>query len=116
MLNFWATWVPLCGQALPQMQELQARFADDSRVEVWGLATQERAGSDPGAQLREAGCTFGTLLNGERVTASFMVSSMPSFYVIGTAGEVLHASTGFDPQLAAKLGDLIAAHLEQAGQ
>jgi len=112
VLAFWATWVPLCGQALPQLQTLHERFASDERVEVWGLATQERKDSDPAAALREAGCSFGTLLHGERAAAAFHVASMPTFYVIGTDGRVLHASVGFDGQLVSRLGDLIEGHLK----
>ena len=112
VLDFWATWCPPCRQAMPGVQSLHERFKDDDRVEVWGLATQERKGSDPAAYMEQGGFTYGLLLNGERVAPAFRVAMLPSFYVIGTGGEVLHASVGFDPALDKKITALIEGHLK----
>jgi peroxiredoxin len=111
VLDFWCTWSPPCAKTLPQVQKLHERFAADGRVEVLGLAVQERQGSDPEAALRAAGCTYPLLLNGERAAERYAVTIMPTLYVVGTDGRVLYAASGIDTALAERVGDLIERHL-----
>jgi thiol-disulfide isomerase/thioredoxin len=114
VLDFWCTWSPLCRETLPLVQKLHERFAKDERVTVFGLAVEEREGSDPEAFLRQAGCTYALLLNGERAAASYAVTGTPTLYVIGTDGRVLYAGTGHDPALETRAGGLIERHLAEA--
>ena len=74
VLDFWCTWSPLCRETLPLVQKLHERFAKDERVTVFGLAVEEREGSDPEAFLRQAGCTYALLLNGERAAGLFGIT------------------------------------------
>jgi peroxiredoxin len=113
VLDFWCTWSPLCRETLPLVQKIHERFADDQRVVVYGLAVEERPESDPAAFLKQAGCTYGLLLNGERAAASFQVGVTPTLYVIGTDGTVLYAASGHDPAVERKVGQLIERHLAQ---
>jgi thiol-disulfide isomerase/thioredoxin len=115
VLDFWATWCPPCRQAMPLVQKLQERFADESRVAVVGISTSERKGSDPAAFMKEAGYTYGLLLGGEKIAAEYKAFGLPTFYVIGADGKVLHASVGFDPDLDQTIGALIEEHLEGSG-
>jgi thiol-disulfide isomerase/thioredoxin len=111
VLDFWSTWASPCRQTMPLVQKLHARFADDERVQVYGVATQERPDSDPQAFMREGGLEYGLLLKGERVAPAYRVTELPTLYVIGTEGRVLYALNGIEPALEPLLGLLIERHL-----
>ena len=114
VLDFWCTWSPLCRETLPLVQKIHERFAEDERVVVYGLSVEERPESDPAAFLKQAGGTYGLLLNGERAAPGFLVSATPTLYVIGTDGAVLYAAAGHDPAVERKVGELIERHLAEA--
>ena len=96
VLDFWATWCPPCRKAMPHVQELHERFAEKG-VKVIGISTAERGG-DPAAMMRDKGYTYDLLLNGERIMQDFGVRSLPTFYVLGKKGGVVHVSRGFRAQ------------------
>jgi peroxiredoxin len=110
VMDFWATWCPPCKKAMPGVQKLHERFKDQP-VRVYGLATWERG--DPVAYMRDNGFTYGLLLQADRVAEAYGVSGIPTFYVIGTDGRILHTEVGFDPRMESKIGKLIEEHLKQ---
>ena len=115
VLDFWATWCPPCRQAMPLVQKIHERFADEERVVVYGVATNERPGAKPAEFMSKGGFTYGLLLSGESISAAYKAVALPTFYVIGTDGTVLHASVGFDPRLDVEIIGLIERHLSGEG-
>jgi len=115
VLDFWGTWCPPCRQAMPLVQKIHERFADDERVVVYGVATNERPDAKPAEFMEKGGFTYGLLLKGERIAADYKASSLPTFYVIGKDGNVLHASMGFHPALDIQIIEEIERYLASDG-
>lgn len=111
VIDFWATWCPPCRRAMPLVEKLHQRFLEREDVVVLGIATSERGDSDPAKFMRDAGFTYGLLLNGERIAGEYLAASLPTFYVIGKDGKVLHASVGFESDLDETIGKLIESKL-----
>jgi thiol-disulfide isomerase/thioredoxin len=107
VLDFWGTWCPPCRQAMPLVQKIHERFASNDDVAVVGISTGERRGADPAGFMKKNGYTYECLLGGEAYAPVYKANGLPTFYVIGPYGKVLHASVGFDPKLDVTIGALI---------
>jgi hypothetical protein len=59
------------------------------------------------------GLTYGLLLDGDPVASAYGVSSIPTFYVIGVDGKILHREIGARPGMKDRVGAIIAQHLRQ---
>jgi thiol-disulfide isomerase/thioredoxin len=95
VLDFWATWCPPCRRAMPMLQEIHEDYAAKD-VKVVGISTSERGGN-PKARMNSKGYSYGLLLNGETIAASYGVRSLPTCYVLNEEGVVVYASRGFNP-------------------
>ncbi len=96
VLDFWATWCPPCRRAMPSIQRLHDDYGERG-VRVIGVSTSERRKGDPAGMMAAEGFDYGLLLHGERVAPFFGVQALPTMYILGPDGTVLHASRGFDP-------------------
>ena len=96
VLDFWATWCGPCIRAMPGLQKLHEKYKNRGVV-VFGVNTWEE--SNPVEFMRRSGYTYGLLLKGEDVAEAYRVSSMPTLYVIGVDGTVIHRLTGIDEDL-----------------
>jgi len=92
VLDFWATWCAPCRLAMPALQELHEQWSDEGVV-VLGVATDETG--DPAAYMRKMDYDYPVLLEGERIKDAYRVQALPTLYVIGPDGTVLHAERGF---------------------
>ena len=112
VLDVWATWCGPCIQAMPELAELQRRYADRGVVVVPIAST---ARDDP-AQVREfaqknasLGLAF-ALAPGERVMTDFMAAagrnSIPTTFVIDRQGKI--AFVGHPADLGAELPAIVA--------
>jgi len=109
VMDFWATWCAPCHRVLPELQRLHEEFSPRGVV-VLGISTSERGGN-PAQLLRERGYTYGLLLNGEAIAASYHVIGMPVVYVIGADGTILHGDVGADEAAGAARRALVAQYL-----
>lgn len=107
LLDFWATWCGPCKMAMPGLQKLHERFKDKAVV-IYGVNCRELdPKSDPMAFIRKQGYTYGQLLRGDSVASAYRVDGIPCFYLIGPDGKILHAGSGFNPQLEALIAQMI---------
>lgn len=113
VLDFWATWCLPCVRAMPGVQKLHERFKGKP-VAVFGVNVGERTWyANPVAFMKQRGCTYGLLLGGGNVAQAYRVVGIPTFYVIGPDGKVLHASAGYDPSAEDAFVRLIESALEK---
>lgn len=104
VMDFWATWCGPCLRAMPGLQELHEKYKDKDVV-IFGINCWESG--DPVAMMAREGYTYTLLLDGDPVAALYSVSGIPTFYVISPTGRVAHHAVGFDPQMEAKLAEII---------
>ena len=108
VLDFWATWCGPCIRAMPGLQSLHERYRSRGVV-VFGVNTWEE--SNPVEFMERSGYTYGLLLKGEGIAQVYRVSSLPTLYVIGVDGKIIHRVRGIDDDL----GPLIEKHLREHG-
>jgi thiol-disulfide isomerase/thioredoxin len=108
LLDFWATWCRPCRDAMPGVQKMHQKYAGKN-VAIFGVNCWER-GDAPG-YMEEQGFTYGLLLKGDPVAQAYGVSGIPTFYLIGPDGTILHAGSGFGPGMEATIERKIDAAL-----
>jgi thiol-disulfide isomerase/thioredoxin len=97
VLDFWATWCDPCARAMPGMQSLYQEFSAES-LQVVGVNVWEDEGSDPAGFAASNGITYPIVVGGDSVATEYLVTAIPTFYVIDRQGLVVWAGRGFDPQ------------------
>lgn len=109
VLDFWATWCGPCASAMPGMQELHDTYRG-SPVRVLGVNVWESG--DPAAFMAENGYTYDILLAGDAVAEEYLVSGIPTFYLIDREGRVAWFARGYDPSNEAELASRIDEALQ----
>jgi thiol-disulfide isomerase/thioredoxin len=109
VLDFWATWCGPCASAMPGMQELHDSYLG-SPVRILGINVWESG--DPAAFMADNGYTYDILLEGDPVAEEYLVSGIPTFYLIDRQGRVAWFARGFDPANEAELASRIDEALQ----
>ena len=105
-VDFWASWCEPCRRSFPWMASLHERFAARGLTIVAINLDKERGAAD--RFLEEHPAPFAVAFDPEGHTAdAFRVKAMPSGFLLGRSGEVLHAEAGFSSAKAATLDTLI---------
>ncbi|MFG0330672.1 MAG: TlpA family protein disulfide reductase [Phycisphaerales bacterium] len=105
VLDFWATWCGPCKRAMPGMQALHEKF-EDQPVKIIGVNVWDDEG-DPVGYMEENEFSYMLLLKGDSVAEAYGVSGIPTFYVIGPDGKIVHREVGFNPDGEAELASII---------
>lgn len=108
VLYFWTSWCEPCVSALPQMQRLHERLADQ-RVKVIGVNCD---GPGPlirvGELLREHEVTFPQVMEtGDRLTTSYRVDEFPCAIVIDKHRVIVDVLAGFSAGFETTLAESI---------
>ncbi|WP_428386719.1 TlpA family protein disulfide reductase [Mucisphaera sp.] len=113
VLDFWATWCPPCVAAMPELQKLHERYADQG-VRIIGV----NLGEDRATAQRfidQKNLTFDFVLDERRRTSRpYRISGIPQTVFIDREGIVQAVHVGFGPNSPAKYAREIDALL--AGQ
>jgi len=109
VMDFWATWCLPCATVMPRMQKLQEKFADKGVV-VFGINSWENG--DAAALMTRKGYSYGLLLNGERITEVYKVTTLPVVYIVGLDGKIIYCHEGEDHK---DLSAVIEKHLKANG-
>ena len=113
LMDFWATWCGPCKVAMPGMQKIHEELSGKGVV-VLGINCWD----DPAAAvayMKDQQYTYPTLLNGDQVAGEYGVSGIPTFYVVGPDGTVIHHEVGARPGGHEALRELILEHLTPDG-
>ncbi|MBO6041231.1 MAG: TlpA family protein disulfide reductase, partial [Oscillospiraceae bacterium] len=90
MINLWATWCPPCVGEMPDLEKLNATFAEQD-CQIVGVcldAREERALKEALQILEENGVTYpNVLLSGEMDWAN--VPAIPTSFFVGEDGTIL---------------------------
>ena len=104
VLDFWETHCAPCIQAMPELQQLQARYRGKGLV-VLGMLADGSNGAYTRAQgiLKRQGATYANILADKKTVAAYHVSSFPRQLVVGRTGivEFDHVGGGADAALTA---------------
>jgi peroxiredoxin len=95
VMDFWAVWCIPCHRAMPGLQRLHKDLSKRGVI-ILGISTGEHGG-DPVQVMEDRGYTYELLLNGEAIAENYRVVGLPTIYVIGPDGRIIHAGFGANP-------------------
>ncbi len=110
LIDFWATWCGPCVAGMPDIQELHEKFRNRN-VKVIGINAWESLDSEK--YMRDHNYTYQLLLDGDEVAEAYMANVLPTLYVIGTDGKIVHWEVGYDPGSYDDLSQIIENALNQ---
>jgi peroxiredoxin/outer membrane lipoprotein-sorting protein len=114
VLDFWAVWCIPCHRAMPALQKLHNDLARRGLVVV-GISTDEHGG-DPVQLMKDRGYTYELLLNGETISEAYGVAGMPTIYVIGVDGRIIHSGFGANEIAEQRRRTFIEGYLTEQGK
>lgn len=89
ILYFWATWCSPCQKSMPQLETLQAKYADKGLV-VIGIHSNEYNEDVIDRYLFEnRNIKFPICVVDEKTITTYMSESVPKYYIIGRDGNIL---------------------------
>jgi thiol-disulfide isomerase/thioredoxin len=95
-VDFWASWCGPCRQSFPWLKTLHERYAAKGLAIVAINLDKERDAAQE--FLEDFPAPFLVAFDPSGKTAdAFHVATMPSSYVVGADGTILHSIAGFDP-------------------
>jgi thiol-disulfide isomerase/thioredoxin len=105
-VDFWASWCEPCRRSFPWMASLHQRLAPAGLTIIAINLDKDPKAAD--RFLAEHPAPFTVAFDpAGHVAEAFQVKAMPSGFLLGRSGEILHSQAGFDPAKAATLDTLI---------
>jgi thiol-disulfide isomerase/thioredoxin len=106
LVDFWASWCEPCRKSFPWLKSLHDRYGAHGLAIVAVDLDKDRDAADK--FLAKYPAPFIVAFDPAGKTAeAFKVSAMPSSYLLGPTGEILHAHAGFDPRKTGTIETLI---------
>ncbi len=94
-VDFWASWCSPCRDSFPWMSEMQKKYADQG-VEFIAINV-DRKQADAETFLKDTPANFTIAFDPKGKTPkAYDVMGMPTAFVIGKDGKVLHSHIGFN--------------------
>jgi len=99
LLNFWATWCGPCRAEIPDLIELQKKYAD--KLQIVGLSTDEIPAAVVKRFVQKQGINYRVAITTPEVDAKFGgIVALPTSFVLDTEGRVVEKHIGLnDPSL-----------------
>jgi thiol-disulfide isomerase/thioredoxin len=117
LLNFWATWCGPCRAEIPDLVDLQKRYAD--RLEIIALATQEDDDDQVRRFVLHSGINYRVAMAPDEVVRAYGgIAALPTSFVIDAQGRVVQKHIGlndptlYERELKAMLGMPVDAKVE----
>jgi len=110
LLEFWATTCPICVQAMPALEKLQEKYAEQG-LKYYAVNVGESA-EDVATFLERRNLMPQALLDeSSEVATNYEVGPIPLILLVNADGRVQVAQVGFGPTTAGKLDQQIEATL-----
>jgi thiol-disulfide isomerase/thioredoxin len=99
LLNFWATWCKPCRAEIPDLIDLQTKYA--GKLQVVGLSVDDDAPEGVQKFVQEFGINYPVALAPPELRESYGgIPALPTSFVLDTEGRVVQKHTGLrDPAL-----------------
>jgi len=117
LLNFWATWCGPCRAEIPDLVDLQKRYAD--KLEIIALATQEDDADQVRRFVLHSGINYRVAMAPDDVVREYGgIAALPTSFVIDAQGRVVQKHVGlndptlYERELKAMLGMPVNAKVE----
>jgi len=117
LLNFWATWCGPCRAEIPDLVDLQKRYAD--KFEIIALATDEDDPDEVRRFVLQSGINYRVAMSSEAVRRDYGgIAALPTSFVIDPEGRIVQKHVGLnDPsiyelEVRAMLGQAVDAKVE----
>jgi thiol-disulfide isomerase/thioredoxin len=117
LLNFWATWCGPCRAEIPDLVDLQKRYAD--KLEIIALATDEDDPDDLRRFILQSGINYRVAMTSDEVRRDYGgIAALPTSFVIDPQGRIVQKHVGLnDPtiyelEVKAMLGQRVDAKVE----
>jgi peroxiredoxin len=114
VLDFWGTWCVPCIKAMHGIQALHEKFKEQNVV-FFGIAVGDDEG-DPAGFMKRKGYTYGLLLKGDAVAKNYNAQLLPTLYVVGADGQIVHAEKGYREESKTELAAIIEQQLKGGGK
>jgi thiol-disulfide isomerase/thioredoxin len=117
LLNFWATWCGPCRAEIPDLVDLQKRYAD--KLEIIALATEEDDADQVRRFVLHSGINYRVAMAPDDVVREYGgIAALPTSFVIDAQGRVVQKHIGlndptlYERELKAMLGMPVNAKVE----
>src|SRR6266567_5427198 len=117
LLNFWATWCGPCRAEIPDLVDLQKRYAD--KFEIIALATDEDDPDEVRRFVLQSGINYRVAMSSDAVRRDYGgIAALPTSFVIDPEGRIVQKHVGLnDPsiyelEVRAMLGQPVDAKVE----
>jgi thiol-disulfide isomerase/thioredoxin len=117
LLNFWATWCGPCRAEIPDLVDLQKRYAD--KFEIIALATDEDDPDEVRRFVLQSGINYRVAMSSDAVRRDYGgIAALPTSFVIDPQGRIVQKHVGLnDPsiyelEVRAMLGQAVDARVE----
>jgi thiol-disulfide isomerase/thioredoxin len=117
LLNFWATWCGPCRAEIPDLVDLQKRYAD--KLEIIALATEEDDADEVRRFVLRSGINYRVAMAPDGVVRAYGgVAALPTSFVIDAEGRVVQKHIGlndptlYERELKAMLGMPVEGKIE----
>ena len=109
IIEFWATWCPICAELLPRMEAAQKKFGDRAEFLVVAVAVNQRKNSVR-RHLERDPMPFTFLWDGNGAAVrAFQAPSTSYVAVLDAKGRVVYTGVGADQDIEAAIERAVGA-------